>query len=41
MTTAEGGMIILRDEDLAKKLTLLKAFGVDRTHGERKNTWRL
>ena len=36
MTTAEGGMIILRDEDLAKKLTLLKAFGVDRTHDERK-----
>lgn len=36
LTTAEGGMIILRDGDLAKKLTLLKAFGVDRTHGERK-----
>jgi perosamine synthetase len=36
LTTAEGGMIILKDGDLAKKLTLLKAFGVDRTHGERK-----
>ena len=36
LTTAEGGMIILRNGDLAKKLTLLKAFGVDRTHGERK-----
>ena len=32
LTTAEGGMIILRDGDLAKKLTLLKAFGVDREH---------
>jgi perosamine synthetase len=36
LTTAEGGMIILRDDDLAKKLRLVKAFGVDRTHGERK-----
>ena len=35
-TTAEGGMIILKDNDLAKKLKLLKAFGVDRNHGERK-----
>lgn len=35
LTTAEGGMIILKDEALAKKLRLLKAFGVDRTHGER------
>ena len=35
-TTAEGGMIILKDEKLAQKLNLLKAFGVDRTHGERK-----
>ncbi len=35
-TTAEGGMIILRDNDLAKKLKLLKAFGVNRTHTERK-----
>jgi dTDP-4-amino-4,6-dideoxygalactose transaminase len=36
LTTAEGGMIILKNEDLAKKLKLLRAFGVDRTHGERK-----
>ena len=35
-TTAEGGMIILKDEILSKKLKLLKAFGVNRTHGERK-----
>ena len=34
-TTAEGGMIILKDEKLAKQLKLLKAFGVDRTHLER------
>ena len=36
LTTAEGGMIILKDEALAKKLRLLKAFGVNRSHGERK-----
>ena len=36
LTTAEGGMIILKDEALAQKLRLLKAFGVNRTHGERK-----
>jgi len=36
LTTAEGGMIILKDEAFAKRLKLLKAFGVDRTHGERK-----
>lgn len=36
MTTAEGGMIITRDTDLAARLRLRKAFGVDRTHGERK-----
>ena len=36
LTTAEGGMIILRDGELAQRLKLLKAFGVDRTHGERK-----
>jgi perosamine synthetase len=35
MTTAEGGMIILRDEKMAADLRLKKAFGVDRTHGER------
>lgn len=36
LTTAEGGMIILKNKDFAQKLKLLKAFGVDRTHGERK-----
>lgn len=36
LTTAEGGMIILKDADLAAKLKLKKAFGVDRNHGERK-----
>lgn len=36
ITTAEGGMIILKDAELAAKLKLRKAFGVDRTHGERK-----
>jgi perosamine synthetase len=36
MTTAEGGMIITRDADLAARLKLRKAFGVDRAHGERK-----
>jgi perosamine synthetase len=36
ITTAEGGMIILKDKDLADRLRLKKAFGVDRTHGERK-----
>ena len=36
LTTAEGGMIILRDNELAKKLRLLKAFGVNRNYGERK-----
>jgi perosamine synthetase len=36
ITTAEGGMIILRDGDLAARLKLRKAFGVDRSHGERK-----
>lgn len=36
MTTAEGGMIILKDAKLAAALRLKKAFGVDRAHGERK-----
>jgi dTDP-4-amino-4,6-dideoxygalactose transaminase len=35
MTTAEGGMIITRDADLARKLRLAKAFGVDRSVEER------
>ena len=36
ITTAEGGMIITRDAQLAASLKLRKAFGVDRTHAERK-----
>jgi len=36
MTTAEGGMVVLRDGKFAEALRLKKAFGVDRTHGERK-----
>ena len=36
ITTAEGGMVILRDATLAARLMLKKAFGVDRSHGERK-----
>ena len=35
LTTAEGGMVILKDKALADKIRLLKAFGVNRTHGER------
>jgi dTDP-4-amino-4,6-dideoxygalactose transaminase len=35
LTTAEGGMIILKDNGLASKLRLLKAFGVNRSHSER------
>lgn len=35
MTTAEGGMIITRDAELARKLRLAKAFGVDRSVEER------
>ena len=34
-TTAEGGMIILKDKALADKIRLIKAFGVTRTHSER------
>jgi perosamine synthetase len=36
ITTAEGGMIVTRDAQLASRLKLRKAFGVDRTHAERK-----
>lgn len=36
ITTAEGGMVTTADANLAKALRLKKAFGVDRTHGERK-----
>ena len=36
MTTAEGGTIILNNSELASKLKLTKAFGIDRSHSERK-----
>jgi len=36
MTTAEGGMVITRDGELAQRLRLRKAFGVDRAMHERK-----
>lgn len=36
MTTAEGGMILTKDVGLADDIRLKKAFGVDRSHGERK-----
>ena len=36
MTTAEGGMVITRDADLAGRMRLRKAFGVDRAMHERK-----
>lgn len=35
MTTAEGGMVITNDDELAAKLRLQRAFCVDRTPGER------
>jgi dTDP-4-amino-4,6-dideoxygalactose transaminase len=35
MTTAEGGMLITRHEQVAAKITRQKAFGVDRHMGER------
>jgi perosamine synthetase len=36
ITSAEGGMIILKNDNLAKRLSLLKAFGINRTHTNRK-----
>ena len=36
ITTAEGGMVIVKDSKLAAQVKLKKAFGVDRPHGERK-----
>ena len=36
ITTAEGGMIILKNKKLAEKLKLNKAFGVNRNHTQRK-----
>jgi dTDP-4-amino-4,6-dideoxygalactose transaminase len=35
MTTAEGGMIVTQDGELAARLVRLRAFGVDRHMGER------
>lgn len=35
LTTAEGGMIILKDREFAERLRNLKAFGVNRSHSER------
>jgi dTDP-4-amino-4,6-dideoxygalactose transaminase len=35
ITTAEGGMVITRDADLAKRVRSARAFAIDRTHGER------
>jgi perosamine synthetase len=35
MTTAEGGMLITKHNDLAERVTRKRAFGVDRVHGER------
>ena len=36
ITTAEGGIVITRDQDFAEKIATLRAFGVNRHHGERK-----
>ncbi len=36
ITTAEGGMIITRDEKIAQKIDKQRAFGMDRTVGQRK-----
>ena len=36
ITTAEGGMLITRNEEIATGITRQRAFGVDRTQGERK-----
>lgn len=36
ITTAEGGMILVKDQKMAEELKLKKAFGVTRAHGERK-----
>jgi dTDP-4-amino-4,6-dideoxygalactose transaminase len=36
ITTAEGGMLITKHEEIANKITRQKAFGVDRFIGERK-----
>lgn len=35
ITAGEGGMVITRDPQVAQRINLLRAFGVDRNHGER------
>jgi len=35
ITAGEGGMVVTRDPDVAQRIRLLRAFGVDRNHGER------
>jgi len=35
-TTSEGGMLITKSKEIAEKISRQKAFGVDRTHHERK-----
>jgi perosamine synthetase len=35
ITTGEGGMFVSRHADVAQQVARLRAFGVDRTHGER------
>jgi len=35
ITTAEGGMFVTRHADVAQRVARLRAFGVDRSHGER------
>lgn len=36
ITTGEGGVVITKHQHLADRLNLLKAFGIDKNHGERK-----
>jgi dTDP-4-amino-4,6-dideoxygalactose transaminase len=36
MTTLEGGMILSKHDEVLTKIALQRAFGVDRTHAERK-----
>ena len=36
ITTLEGGLILSKHPDMLEKIALQRAFGVDRTHGERK-----
>ena len=36
MTTLEGGMVLSKHPEVLEKIALQRAFGVDRTHGERK-----